>query len=258
MCAILWPPCAPPFFLQAAARHFHVPVTGCCIRRMRRGRRHGPPLGLLFLLLSRALATPQPLDCQALVPDVHDFCPIRSPQAAHTALLPHIAGKTVVELGTRYGDSACCYAQVARATTAVELLPQYCKYLERRASEMRLRNFSVVCRNYREHLPDADVYTWWQQKGDLMNEKVLHHLAALKRAGRIRPAAEAMLFCDNAWPKDVDSLDGLRRRNASGWRWALEVEFDESRLCKRGHRHRRHAVPCGRSKGKFSIASFRF
>ena len=94
-------------------------------------------------------APPKPLPppCQYLVPSPKQISPERSPQAVHTALLPHIRGKDVVEFGARAGDALACFAQVARSSAAVESVPETCRVLEARAVELMATagvNFSVV------------------------------------------------------------------------------------------------------------------
>ena len=91
---------------------------------------------------------PKPLlPCQYLVPTPKERSPARSPQAVHTAMLPYIRGKDVVEFGPRGGDALACFAQVARSATAVESAPETCRALEVRAAELTSTagtNFSVV------------------------------------------------------------------------------------------------------------------
>ena len=59
--------------------------------------------------------------------DAIDTPPIRSAQAVHTALTSLFKGKHVVEFGTRNGDGAICFAQVAKTFVAIEKSESYCK-----------------------------------------------------------------------------------------------------------------------------------
>ena len=193
--------------------------------------------------------------CASLVPRPVDPSPIRSPQAVHSAMLPHIAGKELLEIGTRSGDGMLCFARVAKTAVAVEMEPPYCAKLRRRSlalARMSGRNFSVRCERYQESTPDADVYTWWQQVPRLSNEGVLAHLARLRRQGHVRASAEAILLFDNSHGPDVASLRRLRRH----FRWFFVVRFDEHALCLRllppGHKDRRW---CFRAKGTFTVGS---
>ena len=55
-------------------------------------------LVMQLVLFSAALARLN-TNCSALVPQPYDNSPIRSPQAVHSALLPHLRDKDVVEIG---------------------------------------------------------------------------------------------------------------------------------------------------------------
>ena len=69
--------------------------------------------------------------CEEVVKPM-DVSPERSPQAAHTALLEHMSGKDVAEIGTRRGDGMLCFALAARSALAIEVRPNYCSMLEER------------------------------------------------------------------------------------------------------------------------------
>jgi len=127
------------------------------------------------------------LECERLVPDPVDAPPMRSPQAVHSALLPRVTGKDLVEIGTRNGDGISCFAQVARRATAIELSPAYCKKLRERSGRLHNstgRHFAVDCRSYRNADLDADVITWWAEEPIL---KELGRLAGARRACAIGP-----------------------------------------------------------------------
>lgn len=120
-------------------------------------------------------------DCAASVQPV-DVTPIRSPQAVHTAMLKHVAGRDLVEIGTRNGDGMTCFSRVARSALAVELSRPYCDHLNRRSAEEQRAgrpSWTVLCQDYRSAARlDADVFTWWQQYPHLRN---MHVLLALRK-----------------------------------------------------------------------------
>ena len=122
---------------------------------------------MLFMLVQMAVGQGKllKLDCSVMVPAPIDAAPIRSPQAIHTAMLPHISGQHLVEIGTRNGDGMACFSQVTASALAVELSRPYCDYLERRAAEQQPgRSWQVTCRDYRSVSKfEGQVFTWWQQ-----------------------------------------------------------------------------------------------
>ena len=107
---------------------------------------------------------PLPMNCSEIVPHPVDVAPIRSPQAVHTAILTHVAGLDLVEIGTRNGDGMSCFCTMTRSAKAVELSPTYCSRLTNRASVVRAEgrpSFDVVCEDYKKAKGlDADVFTW--------------------------------------------------------------------------------------------------
>ena len=192
--------------------------------------------------------------CSFFVPRPVDPSPIRSPQAVHSALLPYLAGRELVEIGTRNGDGMMCFARVARRAVAVEMDQAYCAKLRQRSAVLDRasdgRNFSVHCKRYEQDTPDADIFTWWQAVPRLTNEGVLAHLSRLLRLGSVRESAEALVLFDNTHGPDVASLRRLRRR----FRHSFTVHFDEHELCLRllppHHPDRRW---CPRARGKFTV-----
>ena len=121
---------------------------------------HGLRLLSIIAVITRTLAA----TCQELVPHTMDVTPIRSPQALHTAMLPLLVGKHVVEIGTRQGDGIACFSQVATKASAVEINQAYCRKLEQRSQSMVAsgsHGFEVICHDYRLSRADAqaDVYT---------------------------------------------------------------------------------------------------
>ena len=197
------------------------------------------------------------VDCAADVAPV-DAMPIRSPQAVHTAMLAHIAGRALVEIGTRNGDGMACFAQAASSATAVELEPSYCAQLRARSASLLERtrsNFSVLCSDYRKAKHgelDGDVFTWWQQFPHLRNLEVLQQLRRMSDHGKIRPSAEAIVLFDPTEPTDEASWRLLHER-FQWMTWAEEVQFDEREACKSSSNEqlRRKRWLCNRARGTF-------
>ena len=75
--------------------------------------------------------------CEEVVKPM-DVSPERSPQAAHTALLEHMSGKDVAEIGTRRGDGMLCFALAARSALAIEVRPNYCSFIKTRIVRTRV------------------------------------------------------------------------------------------------------------------------
>ena len=72
-----------------------------------------------------------------------------------------------------------CFAQAARTAVAIELDQTYCKKLVSRSAEQAdVPRFTVLCRSYQAGVPDADVYTWWQQAPHFSDSEVLKYLRA--------------------------------------------------------------------------------
>ena len=190
-------------------------------------------------------------NCSQLVPKPTDAPPIRSPQAAHSVVAEHLAGKDLVEIGTRTGDGMHCFAQIARSAVAVEMDRRYCTRLRSLASSLPRTTFTVACQRYQAGLPDADVYTWWQQKPHLTNSCLLRFLRSQVDNGTIRRGAEAVLLFDLQAPKVVG--------DSTSWRaieklvtWSRRVPFNEKAFCLS---KRIPSSMCRRAKGEFLVAS---
>ena len=151
-------------------------------------------------------------------------------QEVHSVISRHVAGRSLVEIGTRNGDGMVCFARVARSAMAIEMDPKYCKRLEQRAKPTMFAKptFTIMCDNYQKHSLDAEVFTWWQQLPELKNEEVLQHLRGQQEAGSIRADAEAILLFELGYPDDMRSYHVLRNLT----RWSETVRFDEMALCK--------------------------
>ena len=146
-----------------------------------------------------------PPDCAVLVDRPVDPSPIRSPQAVHSVIAERVVDKDLAEIGTRNGDGMACFSQFARSAVAIEMQPDYCTKLRRRSQAAGSGNFSVLCDMYQKSIPDADVYTWWQEPPHLENSEVLRYLRRLQLDGKIRRDAEALVLFDHKWPPDMDS-----------------------------------------------------
>ena len=109
--------------------------------------------------------------------------------------------------------------------------------------------FSVVCSKYQERggLPDADVFTWWQQHPSLKDYQLLTALAHAQRDGAVRPTAVAIVVSDTKWHADKKSFRWYRK-----WaNWTRDVAYDERELCAaKGHGPKM----CGRAKGEFHVS----
>ena len=208
----------------------------------------------LRLLLSSAVAAASQ-SCTELVPSPVDVTPIRSPQAVHSAILPHVAGKALVEIGTRNGDGMTCFAQVTKSATAVELSRPYCEYLRKRSAALlreKGASFSVVCEDYRVAKGlDADVFTWWQEPPHLHNFAMLDNLRHLMERGQVRTSATAILIFDQGFY--LDRRDWRRLTQLVNWTsWTQEVKVNETAACRRGPREAQKW--CDRTAGIFNVA----
>lgn len=200
------------------------------------------------------------IDCKVRVRQPLDVSPVRSPQDIHSFIAAKVVGKDIVEVGTRHGDGMMCFAQFARNATAVEYDRSYCKKLEQRSSG----NFSVLCADYRHGLPDADIYTWWQQEPDLSDAALLSFLQKQASAGKVREGAEAVLIFDTMWNDDMRSWKSIQPQAV----WHEEVPFDERAMCLaaldpwEGRSYPRdgpvaNGYTCKRARGSFIVAGVR-
>ena len=195
---------------------------------------------------------PPVVNCSAVVSPL-DSTPVRSPQAVHSFLTRIFHGRALVEIGSRQGDGISCFGRVTRSAVAVEMARPYCRHLVQRATRLVAPNYSVVCASafIAGACPDADVYTWWQQ-GDLTDGKMLAHLRALVRSGKVRQTATAVVLF-SSWHRDRRSWRQLQTA-ATWWR---EVAFDERPLCRQLlSRSRESSETCARANGTFKVAEF--
>ena len=189
-------------------------------------------------------------NCSELVRDPVDAPPMRSPQAVHTELAKLFHSKSLVEIGTRHGDGMACFSRVAASSVAIEMNSRYCTELRRRITDP---SFSVVCSAYQEGLPDADVYTWWQDTPHLANRCIIGHIRQRQLAGRVRMNATAAVVFDTRFGGDMSSwkgADGLQPLAT----WSTQVAFDERGLCSTS-KTRPRSIPCRRALGAFIVAT---
>ena len=141
------------------------------------------------------------ISCSDLVPHPVDDYPVRSSQIVHSTIATILAGREIVEIGTRNGDGMMCFAQVAHAATAIEVDPKYCELLRRRAASAGSSDgtglFNVTCKRYQDVTVDADYYTWWNQRPHLLNLAVLLQLAHDVSKGKIRSSARALVLSNS-------------------------------------------------------------
>ena len=82
------------------------------------------------------------ISCAALVPHPVDDYPVRSSQIVHSTIATILAGREIVEIGTRNGDGMMCFAQVAHAATAIEVDPKYfdiaCKRIKQAQRQIKM------------------------------------------------------------------------------------------------------------------------
>jgi GDP-mannose transporter len=187
-------------------------------------------------------------DCSQVVKPL-DASPARSPQAVHTALLPHFRGKRILELGSVNGDGISCFARVAKSATVVEPRPDSCPVLTARAQELhakRVGDLRVVCDFW--PLPtavDADIITWWQEAPSLLNMVVLRNLTEQLKVGLLREGVEAVLLVEEGL--DIDMKDWPELKKLASWQ--QDVEFNEKAECLT----RFPSQVCKRAEGVFHI-----
>ena len=208
------------------------------------------------------LSAHEPIDCSALVNPI-DPSPVRSPQQVHSMLAAQFAGKSIVEIGTRNGDGMMCFSRLARSATAIEYDPAYCKKLRERQQQnggggphTKQARFHVSCGDYRkQHVPNADIFTWWQQQPHLSNEAVLNNLRKLQLQGKVSKHAIGIMMFDHKWTTDV--IDWRRLHHMANW--STRIAFDERALGQpcpaqmaAGDGNRRF---CYRASGAFTVAA---
>lgn len=211
---------------------------------------------LLFLPYAAQAQSGARIDCATAVLPPVDSAPMRSPQAVHTAMLPHLRGKQMVEIGTRRGDGMACFSRVAASALAVEIDRRACDFLKTRAAAQQQAvgaSWQVICQDYRTAAGlDGDVFTWWQEYPHLRNMAVLRSLRKLQLTGSVRRGAEAILVFDHSEPTDLASLSILR---SLGWiQWLETVHVHEKKLCEA---KRLSPKLCRRADGTFHLGSVR-
>jgi len=152
----------------------------------------------------------------------------RSPQVIHTAVLPRLRGKEVVEIGSAAGDATECFAQIAKSVVAIEMNADLCPVLAHRQGLLRaqgLGSFEVICSSYDKATFDADVFITWAEVGSLHDDNVLQYLKRLQDSGLIRKSAEIVLLFDPALP--TDRLSWQKYHKLFAWREARRYAEEE-------------------------------
>jgi len=170
----------------------------------------------------------------------------------HTVINSLLQNKSLVEVGTRNGDGAMCFARTALSMSAVEFDEVYCRKLKHRAHSERI-SLNVQCEDYRLANLDADYVTWWQQK-PLTNEGMLRVLKRQHCSGLVRQDLEAIVIFDHSWPNDTRDLQRLHRF----FNWRKTVWFNETRVCEHGKdqvmEKKESGFVCDRASGWFTVA----
>ena len=221
------------------------------------------------------------LDCMRLVPSPFDTSPIRSPQAVHSLIARRVAGKNLVEIGTRSackcsprrlhpfptgknlveigtrtGDGLQCYAQVAQAATAIEMDPSYCEFLRARERQLPRGSYTVHCESGTSaaglaRMGSAEVITWWEPPPILDMLTLLQQSAPL-----LRPDVEAITLFDLSFHADQVCFAFIRSFAA----WIDFVDYDECDGCvaayRRGH-FTEAGIDCARAVGTFAVMGFK-
>ncbi len=147
-------------------------------------------------------------------------------------LVPIVANRSFLEIGTRRGDISACLAKHAASSTAIEVYRKYCHAL-------RQRGLSVLCSRVEdvppEHLLAAEVIYFWPNEHLDQTPQWLHLLLRAFGGGGGR-RARLFIGHDAAWPDDRQMLahemagrpdwEHLRLLNAAPVR-VHRVHFDE-------------------------------
>ena len=198
---------------------------------------------------------PLPQTCEKVVPFPKDSPPVRSPQAVHSFVAERVAGRDLVEIGTRNGDGMACFTLFAKKATAIEYNEAYCKTLRASSAQIQAahpgRGYSVTCSDYRNvGVLDADIITWWEQS-PLDNLPALQQLLSEQRQDRVRKGAEAILLFDSKWQLDMESWLKLCPHAA----WSAKIPFNEGKRCQKLLGHSKDASEtCNRAFGHFIVA----
>jgi hypothetical protein len=167
-----------------------------------------------------------------------------------------MAGRDVVDLRPTV-DAAACYPRLARSVQALVHTDNdtFCEELERHAAERHGANFSAAChRDFHrpEHLPDGDIFVWWQMQKFWSTGAILAFLRARAEANAIRPNAVAMVLFDMTQWRDAAEFQAMKRDTT----WWHEVAFDERQHCLSRVSDRHKPLCTTRACGSWIAASF--
>ena len=206
---------------------------------------------------ARREVMPLPQTCEKAVPSPKDTPPVRSPQSVHSFIAERVAGRDLVEIGTRFGDGMACFTLYAKKATAIDINESCCKMLRASSAQIEAAHpghgYSVSCSDYRTAgVLDADIITWWEQ-APLDNIPALEQLLNEQRAGRVRNGAEAIVLFDSNWRLDMESWLKLVPHAA----WSAKIPFNEGRRCvKMLGKSEDASEMCDRAVGYFVVAGF--
>ena len=227
------------------------------VRPLRQKARAASPLDTRTRSFARRDEMPLPQTCEKAVPSPKDAPPVRSPQSVHSFIAERVAGRDLVEIGTRFGDGMACFTLYAKKATAIEYNEAYCKTLRASSAQIEAAHpghgYSVACSDYRTAgVLDADIVTWWEQS-PLDNLPALEQLLKEQKAGRVRSGAEAILLFDPKWRLDMESWLQLVPHAA----WSAKIPFNEGRRCaKMLGKSKDASETCERAFGYFIVAGF--
>ena len=161
-----------------------------------------------------------------------DLYPTRSPLVVADFLAWRLAGKEVVEIGSRNGDILSCLQGLGvKRVESIEGDHVYCK-------KLKARGLAVSCKmltqaNAKDSLPRADAYFGWLPGGNFDGGGgVGHVMHLLMKELSTRPAkASIFLMFDASQPAEMTTLKQMLPRIAPQCNGGLNVSrifFDES------------------------------
>ena len=161
-----------------------------------------------------------------------DLYPTRSPLAVADFLAARLAGKEVVEIGSRNGDILSCLQGLGvKRVESIEGDPVYCE-------KLRARGLAVTCKmlnrhNVRDTLPRADAYFGWLPGGNFDGGGgVGQVMRLLTEELSTRPGkASIFLMFDASQPPEMATLRQMHSSIAHQCNGGFNVSrifFDES------------------------------
>lgn len=133
--------------------------------------------------------------------------PIRSPLVIVDVLLPHVTGKTFVQIGTRLADGLSCLQKLGSEgigpgkVTGIEIKRAFCSVVQERGIE-------VICKQFLDFrpidFPLADVYFWW-----IVADVNKCFLKTLKRLlpSTLHATSQIFIAFDHQYPRDAQAIE---------------------------------------------------